>query len=56
MLLSQCLWLWSVATFREKLIKIGAKIVRHTRYVTFQMSEVAIPCQLIERFCGGSDG
>jgi hypothetical protein len=27
---------------REKLIKIGAKIVRHARYVTFQMAEVAI--------------
>jgi len=27
---------------REKLIKIGAKIVRHGRYVTFQMAEVAV--------------
>jgi len=27
---------------REKLIKIGAKAVRHGRYVTFQMVEVAI--------------
>jgi hypothetical protein len=27
-------------TLREKLIKIGAKIVRH---VTFQMAEVAVP-------------
>ena len=34
---------WSLTTLREKLIKIGAKIVRHTRYVTFQMAEVAIP-------------
>ncbi len=30
-------------TLREKLIKIGAKIVRHGRYVTFQLAEVAIP-------------
>lgn len=29
-------------TLREKLIKIGAKIVRHGRYVTFQMAEVAV--------------
>jgi hypothetical protein len=33
---------WSLTTFREKLIKIGAKIVRHGRYVVFQMAEVAI--------------
>ena len=33
---------WSMTTLREKLIKIGAKIVRHGRYVTFQMAEVAI--------------
>jgi len=29
-------------TLREKLIKIGAKVVRHAKYVTFQMAEVAI--------------
>ena len=34
---------WSLTTLREKLIKIGAKIVHHARYVTFQMAEVAIP-------------
>ena len=34
---------WSLTTLRDKLIKVGAKIVRHARYVTFQMSEVAIP-------------
>ncbi len=28
---------------REKLVKIGAKVVRHGRYVTFQMAEVARP-------------
>jgi hypothetical protein len=27
---------------REKLIKIGAKVVSHGRYVTFQMAEVAV--------------
>jgi hypothetical protein len=25
---------------REKLIKIGAKVVRHSRYVVFQVAEV----------------
>ena len=34
---------WSLTTLRDKLIKIGAKMVRHARYVTFQLAEVAIP-------------
>ena len=33
---------WSLTTLREKLIKIGAKVVRHARYTTFQMAEVAV--------------
>jgi len=37
---------WSLTTLREKLIKIGAKVVRHAKYVTFQMAEVAVPRQL----------
>ena len=37
---------WSLTTLREKLIKIGAKIVRHARYVFFQMAEVAVPREL----------
>jgi hypothetical protein len=37
---------WSLTTLREKLVKIGAKIVTHARYVTFQMAEVAIPRRL----------
>jgi hypothetical protein len=31
---------------KEKLIKIGAKVVSHGRYVAFQMAEVAIPRNL----------
>jgi hypothetical protein len=31
---------------REKLIRIGAKVVRHVRQVIFQMAEVAIPREL----------
>ncbi len=34
---------WSQTTLREKLVKIGAKVVRHGRYVTFQLAEVAVP-------------
>ena len=36
----------TLLTLREKLIKIGAKVVRHGRYVTFQLAEVAIPRSL----------
>jgi hypothetical protein len=32
---------------REKLVKIGAKVVSHGRYVTFQLAEVAVPRDLI---------
>jgi len=34
---------WSMTTLREKFIKIGAKVVAHSRYVIFQMAEVAVP-------------
>ena len=40
---------WSVTTLREKLIKTGARIVRHARYVTFRMAEVAVPKVLFEQ-------
>ena len=33
---------WSLTSLKEKLIKIGAKVVSHARYVAFQMAEVAI--------------
>ena len=32
----------------EQLVKTGAKIVRHCRYVVFQMAEVAVPRNLIQ--------
>ncbi len=31
------------------MIKIGAKIVRHGRYVTFQLAEVAVPTDLFRK-------
>ena len=34
---------WSLTTLREKLIKIGAKVVHHARAVTFQLAEMAVP-------------
>ena len=40
---------WSLTSLREKLIKIGAKVVRHARYAVFQMAEVAVPKELFEQ-------
>jgi hypothetical protein len=47
---------WSLTTLREKLIKIGAKVVRHGRYITFQMAEVAIPRPLFAEILRLIDG
>lgn len=35
-----------MTSLREKLTKIGAKLVSHVRYVTFQMAEAAVPREL----------
>ena len=37
---------WSLITLREKLVKIGAKVTWHAKYVTFQLAEVAITQKL----------
>ena len=37
---------WSLTSLREKLIKIGARIISHGRYVAFQLAEVAVPRNL----------
>src|SRR5262249_31312905 len=39
---------WSLTSLKEKLIKIGAKVVSHGRYVAFQMAEVAIPRRMFQ--------
>jgi hypothetical protein len=36
----------SLTTLREKLVKIGAKVIRHAKYVTFQLAEVAVTRRL----------
>jgi hypothetical protein len=38
---------WSLTSLKEKLIKIGVKVVSHGRFVAFQMAEVAIPRNLL---------
>ena len=37
---------WSLSTLRERLVKTGARIVRHGRYLVFQLAEVAVPRML----------
>jgi len=37
---------WSLTSLREKLVKIGTKVVSHGRYVTFQIAEVAVSRQM----------
>ena len=37
---------WSLTSLKEKLIKTGAKVVHHGRYVAFQMAEVAVTRRL----------
>ncbi len=40
---------WSLTTLREKLVKIGAKVVSHGRYATFQLAEVAVSRDLFRK-------
>src|SRR5271167_4457748 len=47
---------WSLTSLREKLVKIGAKVVRHARYAVFQMAEVAVPRELFAEILRMIDG
>ncbi len=46
---------WSLTTLREKLVKIGAKVNRHGRYVTFQLAKVAVPRKLFRKILSPID-
>jgi hypothetical protein len=41
-----------LTTLREKLIKIGAKVISRSKAVTFQMAEVAAPRALFAAILG----
>ena len=43
---------WSLSPLRERPVKIGAKIIRHGRSVTFQMAEVMISRGLFQHILG----
>jgi Transposase DDE domain group 1 len=47
---------WSLTSLREKLVKIGAKVVCHARYAVFQMAGVAVPRELFEQILRLIDG
>ncbi len=40
---------WSLTSLREKVVKIGAKVVAHAGYTIFQMAEAAVPRDLFVR-------
>jgi hypothetical protein len=42
----------SLTTLREELVKIGAKVVRHGRYVTFRLAEIAVPREPFRKILG----
>ena len=39
---------WSLTSLQTKLIKIGARMVRHARTVTFQLAEVAVTAPMVK--------
>jgi len=40
---------WSLTTLREKVVKIGAKVIAHARYTVFQMAEMVVSQSLFLR-------
>jgi hypothetical protein len=44
--LPQAIQGWTMTTLRERLVKIGAKVVSHAKYVVFQLAEAAVPREL----------
>jgi hypothetical protein len=47
---------WSLTTLREKPVKVRARIVRHGRYMVFQLAEVAVPRVLLAKILRRIDG
>lgn len=40
---------WSLTSLQTRFIKIGARVVRHTRAITFQLAEVSVSGNLFNR-------
>jgi hypothetical protein len=47
---------WSLTSLRERLIKTGARLVRHAHYVIFQMAEAALPRHVFAGILGLING
>jgi hypothetical protein len=47
---------WSLTSLRENLVRIGAEVVRHGRYVVFQMAKVAVPKESFQEILRLIDG
>jgi hypothetical protein len=47
---------WSLTSLREKLVKIGAKVLCQGRFVIFQMAEVAVPKEWFQELLRLIDG
>jgi len=45
-----------LTSLREKLVKIGARVVRYARCAVFQMAEVAVPRELFDKILQLIDG
>ncbi len=46
---------WPLTSLREKLVKIGAKVVSHGRHVVFQIAEVTMENRLLKRSVGDGE-
>jgi len=44
---------WTLTTLRDRLINIGAKVVRHAKYIVFQLAEVVMLRKVFARLLGG---
>jgi len=44
---------WSLTSLQTRLIKIGARVVRHARAITFQLAEVGVSGDLFNRILAG---
>jgi hypothetical protein len=47
---------WSLTSLQTRLIKIGARVVRHARTITFQLAEVAITRDLFQQILTAING
>jgi regulation of enolase protein 1 (concanavalin A-like superfamily) len=45
---------WSLTSLQLKLIKIGVRVVRHARAMTFQLAEVAVTSPMVRAILAAS--